>query len=376
MQRRPRLTPAMAAVRRAVASNLAAALGAGLLEPGDLVLAACSGGADSLALVEGLLFAGPRAGLRVGAVVVDHGLQPAAAAVAEQTSVTLSARGCQPVLLKRVTLGSAGGTEAAARAARYAALEAAAAETGAKAIALGHTQNDQAETVLLGLLRGSGARSLAGMRGITPIPTTPQLATTTQPAKTAVGYANTPEQPSAATLHYLRPLLAVDRATTEAACTGVGLEFWQDPMNADLDYTRAKLRHAALPALAAALGPELGAGLVASLSKTADILREDNDYLDTLSKEIFAAFATVRATEVWLPVALIAEQPAAVRGRVVGHALRALGTPNSHEHIAAVVRLATDWHGQGPLHLPGIRVGRTGGEIHLKSTKTLKPGAC
>src|SRR5450631_374064 len=218
--------PAVAAVRLAVRRGLVALL------PGDVVLAACSGGADSLALAAALAFEGPRLGLRAGGVTVDHGLQSGSAARAARVSAALTELGLEPVLALRATVAAPGcpgaggaasypGPEAAARAARYAALEQAGASAGAAAILLGHTLDDQAETVLLGLARGSGARSLAGM--------------------------------AARRGRYLRPLLAVRRAQTRAACAALRLEPWEDPHNRDPGYARARVRHQAMPALAAAL---------------------------------------------------------------------------------------------------------------------------
>lgn len=339
----------MADARRAVRDNWDAAAAAGLLAAGDLVLIACSGGADSMALAEAAVFEAPRwrepeGGLRLGAVIVDHGLQTGSAEVAAQTAEVLRERGLDPVIIRRVEVGRAGGTEAAAREARYRAFDEVAAELGARAIALAHTLNDQAETVLLGLARGSGARSMAGMRSIT----------------------------ETEKLTYLRPFLALTRATTESACEGAGIDYWQDPMNDDTGYARVRVRKNVLPLLESELGP----GIAEALARTADIAREDSDYLDALSAEILKAFAKIGPTWVTLPVDLILQQPAAIRNRVIGQAIAIFGTTVTRQHVLAVAELATDWHGQKPLALPGIRVSRTGGDIHLKSAKTLTPGAC
>src|SRR5450755_403983 len=181
--------PAVAAVRLAVRRALAD------LPPGGLVLTACSGGADSLALAAAAAFEATRAGLRAGGVTVDHGLQPGSAGQARSVTQALAAQGLDPVLSFAAVVAARGapagrtgypGPEAAARAGRYQALDSAAGQTGAVAILLGHTRDDQAEGVLLALARGSGTRSLAGM-----------------PARTG---------------RYLRPLLDVSRAQTRAAC--------------------------------------------------------------------------------------------------------------------------------------------------------------
>ena len=234
---------AVAEVRSAVRACLSD------LAAGDLVLVACSGGADSLALAAAAAFAAPRLGLRAGGVTVDHGLQPGSAERAGETTALLSTLGLDPVHNTTVTVpsGTAKGPEAAARQARYAALDAAAGEYGAVAVLLGHTLDDQAETVLLGLARGSGARSLAGMPG-----------------------RRGP---------YRRPLLAVRRATTAAACAELGLQTWQDPHNQDFRFARARVRHQALPALEAALGP----GVAEALARTAAQLRADAECLDDLA---------------------------------------------------------------------------------------------
>ena len=340
----------MADVRRAVRDNWSVASSEGLLAAGDLVLIACSGGADSMALAEAAAFEGERfesngvKGLRIGAVIIDHGLQPESAGVAAHTAAMLTERGLHPVVVRRVEVGRAGGTEAAARDARYRAFEQVAAEVGARAIALAHTLNDQAETVLLGLSRGSGSRSIAGMRELTP----------------------------GGKITYLRPLLKITRTETEAACRGASIEFWQDPMNQDESYARVRVRKQVLPLLEEQLGP----GIAEALARTADIAREDSDYLDALSGEILRAFAKFGPTSVLLPVDLLLQQPAAIRNRVIGQAIAVFGTPVTRQHVLAIAELATDWHGQKPLALPGIRVSRTGGDIHLKSAKTLTPGAC
>ena len=136
--------------------------------PATAVIVACSGGADSLALAAAAAFEGAarRPGWSRGATV-DHGLQDGSAAVAAQAAGdALRQLGLRPVDVVRVEVGRAGGPEAAARDARYAALDALADRAGVRAVLLGHTLDDQAETVLLGLARGSGARSLAGMAAV------------------------------------------------------------------------------------------------------------------------------------------------------------------------------------------------------------------
>jgi tRNA(Ile)-lysidine synthase len=303
--------PAVAEIRRAVRLAVAD------LSPGDLVLVACSGGTDSLALACATAFAVPRLGLRFGALTVDHRLQQGSDERARRVADLLVNRGFDPVEVLTVSVGDVGGPEAAARTARYAALDEAAKRLGAAAVLLGHTRDDQAETVLLGLARGSGARSLAGM--------------------------------PAAFRHYRRPLLDVSRATTAAACRAEAVEPWDDPHNADFTYTRARVRHAALPALSDALGP----GIPEALARTAKQLRDDTEALDHWADEEFAASRTGVGE---ISVAALTRLPAAIRRRVIRLAALAAGCPAgtlASVHIEAVDALITGWRGQGPLQLPG-----------------------
>jgi tRNA(Ile)-lysidine synthase len=302
--------PSVAQVRAAVRQALDD------LPPGVLVLVACSGGADSLALAAATAFVAPRAGFRAGAVVVDHGLQPGSAQVAEVTHRQLAELGLDPVVVRRVTVGAEGGPEAAARDARYAALREAAESLGARAVILGHTLDDQAETVLLGLARGSGARSLAGMASITD------------------GL-------------WRRPFLDVPRRVTRAACAALRLLPWEDPHNADPTYARVRVRLDALPALERALGP----GVAYALARTARLLRDDADALDGWA---VSAAGAASLEQGGLGIAELIELPRAVRGRVLRAAALASGArPLTAAHVAALEALVTDWHGQGPVALPG-----------------------
>jgi tRNA(Ile)-lysidine synthase len=187
-----------------------------------LVLVACSGGADSMALASALAFEAPKLGVRAGGITVDHGLQPGSDLRAEEVALRLRELGLDPVDSVAVTVGRDGGPEAAARDARYAALDAALERHGGTAVLLGHTRDDQAETVLLGLARGSGIRSLSGMAAV-----------------------------SGADGRYRRPFLQLDRQTARKACMVQSLPVWDDPHNADPAYTRSRLRHEGLPALEA-----------------------------------------------------------------------------------------------------------------------------
>ena len=331
-------SPAVAEVRNAVRTCLAD------LDTGDLVLAACSGGADSLALAAALAFVAPRAGLRAGGVTVDHGLQPGSAERAAGVSALLGTLGLDPVRAVTVQVaapGPAGGPEAAARTARYAALDGAAAEYGATAVLLGHTLDDQAETVLLGLARGSGGRSLAGM-----------------PARRGA---------------YRRPLLAVRRAATAAACAELGLAPWQDPHNSDFRFARARVRHQALPALEAALGP----GVAEALARTASQLRADAECLDDLafaqSAPLRAGCADPQAGPAGLETGWLRSLPAAIRTRLLRQAALLAGCPHgalTAGHVERIDDLVTGWHGQRGVDLPGgVRAWRRDGKVWFTGTE-------
>ncbi|WP_026341469.1 tRNA lysidine(34) synthetase TilS [Actinomadura atramentaria] len=321
--------PVVAALRNAVRAALDG------LAPDAPVLVACSGGADSLALAAALAFEARRAGRPAGGVTVDHGLQDGSADRAAAVVATLTGLGLDPVESVAVTVPSgteAGGPENAARDARYAALDAAAARLGASAVLLGHTRDDQAETVLLGLARGSGARSLAGM----------------------------PPEFARGGVRYRRPLLDLPRAATRAACRAQDLTPWDDPHNDDRSYTRVRVRHDALPALEKALGP----GITEALARTARLLRDDADALDEQARRALAAASEGGEG---LDAAVLAALPRAVRTRALRYAAVEAGCPPgtlAAVHIDAVDRLVTAWHGQRHVDLPG-RVGarRTRGRL-------------
>ncbi|MCD0452298.1 tRNA lysidine(34) synthetase TilS [Actinocorallia sp. API 0066] len=316
--------PAVARVRSAVRAELSE------LSRGALVLVACSGGADSLALAAALAFEAPRAGLRAGGVTVDHGLQEGSAARAARIVETLWGLGLDPAGSVAVEVGAKGGPEAAAREARYAALDKTAAEFGAAAVLVGHTRDDQAETVLLGLARGSGARSLAGM-----------------PARSGL---------------YRRPLLGLGRAEVRRACLAMDLTPWDDPHNTDPAYTRSRVRASLLPAMEDTLGP----GVTEALARTADLLRADAEALDEWAVR---AQAEARGVGHTYEVSVLAGLPRAVRGRVLRRAAVEAGCPAGSlaaVHVTAMDRLVTAWHGQRGADLPGgIVAFRRYGKLHL-----------
>ncbi len=333
--------PAVAAVRAAVRADLSGLLGdlpAGFErsagdagpDPRPLVLVACSGGADSLALAAATAWVAPRLGATAGAVVVDHGWDPGSAQVAAAAAATCRGLGLAPVRVARVTPGRSGGPEAAARDARYAALAGAASATGAVAVLLGHTADDQAETVLLGLARGSGTRSLAGMAPVRGL--------------------------------LRRPLLGLRREQTHACCRALGLTPVDDPANADPRFTRARVRHRVLPVLEAELGPGVGA----ALARTARAARDDADALDALAADLAVA---VTAADGSLACADLAAAPAALRRRVLRAAVLRAGSPAADTgagHVDAVERLLLDWHGQAGVDLPGgLRATRSAGRLRI-----------
>ena len=296
------------------------------------VLVALSGGPDSLALAAATAFEAKRTGMRAGAVAIDHGLQAGSAPVAAHAAEQASALGLAPVLVRRVEVGKAGGPEAAARTARYAALEAAAVEVGVHNVLLGHTLDDQAETVLLGLARGSGSASLRGMAGET--------------------------WSASANVRYLRPLLGIRRETTVQFCIDSGLEPWRDPQNDDPSFTRVRLRNTVLPLLETELGP----GIAEALARTAEQVREDSEALDHCAEEQVEELADHAEAGISLSVKGLADKPAALRQRIIRLAVASeFGVSLSRAQTLAVARLVTDWHGQGALDLPGVRVVRSGG---------------
>jgi tRNA(Ile)-lysidine synthase len=320
--------PAVAELRAAVRPGLTATTGP--------VLVACSGGADSVALAAALAFEAPRAGRRVGAVTVDHGLQPGSAGQAQRTAALLRSLRLDPVYVVPVVVGGNGGPEGAARDARTAALREVAAGSGGT-VALGHTLDDQAETVLLGLARGSGPRSVAGMVEHRP--------------------------------PFWRPLLGLRRATTRSACAAQALPVWDDPWNSDPAYTRVRLRSEVLPLLEGVLG----GGVAPALARTAAQLREDLDALDALAGTELEALL---GPDGGLPAAPLAELPAALRRRVLRGWLLRAGVPDLQAvHLSAVDALLTRWRGQGQADLPGgTGVLRASGRLTVqRGTRSARP---
>lgn len=321
-----------------------------------LVLVACSGGRDSMALAAVSHIVCTSMGVRCGAVIVDHGLQAGSERVAGEAADRCRALGLGPVIVRNATVQARGeGLEAAARQARYDELCTAARESGAIAVLLAHTMDDQAETVLIGLLRSRGVDALAGM---------PQVFT-----RSGVTFA--------------RPLLTLTRDETTGLCEDLGVEYWDDPTNGDAvdgelpdDYPlRSRVRHDLLPAIERFAG----FNVTRHFAESAQLARMDKEYLDQRSDEVMGEAVTAvdrpassaavstdtpracaaddtndsgHGIGLMIGVKRIAREPEAIRLRVIAHALSQAGVNASAAQIAAIDRLVVDWHGQGGVSLP------------------------
>lgn len=346
----------IARIRLAVREFLQRRLGSGQLSDGDLLLVACSGGADSLALAAATAFVAPRMGLRAGLATVDHGMQVGSGEHAAEVAALGEKLGLYPSRVWTAESYEAGfGPEGDARELRYAALTQAAKESGARAVLLAHTMEDQAETVLIGLSRGAGTRAIAGMPSVREI--------------------------------FWRPLLGARREDTEAACEELGLQAWQDPTNAPdgpwqtadgQPLPRAAVRHHVLPALAAALGQDP----VPALARTADLAREDSDYLEEVAlghHHLLTDTKTIsvggEARAVWsIDVNDLEALPAALRWRLIRELIVRSGAPPAQvgmTHVYGVDSLITDWRGQHGISLPlGLRARRSYGRLYVVPAPT------
>ena len=271
-------------------------------------------------------------GTKIIPVVVDHGLQPGSAQVTSQTISKLKEIGYTQIESAIAQVKITDGLEASARRARYQIFNQFIDTHQPKHFLLAHTLNDQAESVLLGLARGSGARSLSGMAIENNI--------------------------------YVRPLLKISRQTTLAACHEGGVQFWSDPHNDDLRFTRVRTRKNVLPNLEENLGP----GITDALVRSADLLRDDADALDSFAREYFAQTDPLN-----LSVNELERLPRAIRSRVLRLAIYQAGAPSgslSAEHINGAEALISDWHGQKELSLPGdVKLLRNSGRITLSANK-------
>ncbi len=311
---RRELGPASLAVANAVAAVL----------PSGPVVVGCSGGADSLALALGARWASPRCDAEVHCVVIDHGLQRSSHEVAVSVVELLSAEDMSAES-RRVTIAAnaPGGLEAAARDARLAALA-----SNGHPVLLGHTLDDQAESVLLGLLRGSGTRSLSGMAKV--------------------------REP------FIRPLLDLRRAITVAACEEWGVQAWQDPHNSDDRFRRVRARRH-LENFSAALGQDV----TPALARSAKLARMDANLLDQLASEVTSDSDLTGD----LSVTAVADLPDALRLRVLRDWLAVHGTSTfAMVHVLSVDELVSHWRGQGAVSVPGGQVERRGMVLHHTAT--------
>jgi len=324
---RKRLSPTQGLIRLAVRQSLTTNT-----KSGQKILVAVSGGADSLALATATEFEARKLGIKFAAAVIDHGLQKDSDKVALRAKKQLIEIGFSEVVIRKVSVGKVGGPEAAAREARYTALEIIRKELKATIVLLGHTQSDQAETVLLGLVRGSGPKSLSGMAE------------------------------RSGTL--LRPLLGIERAQTEQFCKDTGLKVWSDPQNKNEKFLRVLIRYQVLPFLELLLG----GSVEKSLSRTAELLRQDGHHLDTLAGKQFKKLATESAGAVKFDAKQVGKLPPAILGRVIKMAIDGFGRESSSTHVQAVLDLILSWHGQKPLAIPGVRVVRKGNIITFSQT--------
>ena len=317
--RRPSLDPDSAAIRQAVADCLPA-------KPGRFIVAV-SGGPDSAALAAACAYLNVKTEHSFTAVVVDHGLQSGSAHTAVRAAGMVLGLGL-PAVVRTVNVErTASGLEADARKARYRVLEKARIAAGAQAVLTGHTRDDQAETVLLGLLRGSGSRAVAGMRS------------------------------KKGTLW--RPLLGIERRQTVNSAYAQRVPAWHDPMNTDPDYTRVRVRQEVLPALA----DHLGEGVKGNLARTAELAAFDADYLDERAARM--AESLIEADQLSARTAML---PPALGTRVARTWLAAQLKEQDQltaEHILGAWRALTG--GAQPLSMPGgmslVRNDR--GDLHL-----------
>ena len=315
------MTRAVPAVRNAVRASLEK------FEAGDKILVAVSGGADSLALAYALSVESEKLAISVVGVTVDHQLQSASSSQAEKVVDQLAKFGLT-CAIKKVTVDIKEGLEASARKVRYEAINEMAIQENADAVFLGHTKDDQAETVLLGLARGSGTRSLSGMAEHNGI--------------------------------YIRPLLEITRIQNEQFCKEVGLDYWNDPHNQDSQFARVRVRNEALPVLEKSIGP----GISDALARSAHLLRDDADALDS-----WAQSEVTHLNLQDLDCAHLQALPRAIRTRILRFAIYAAGAPSgsvSADHVSGVEALISAWNGQGALNLPGgVRVERISGRLSL-----------
>jgi tRNA(Ile)-lysidine synthase len=337
---------------------------------GDTVLVACSGGADSLALLAATVFEVHKIpAAKVVGVTVDHALQDESAAQAERVIAQMVALGVDETASIRITVDPGpAGIEAGAREARYAALSQLAEHFEAEIVLLGHTLDDQAETVLLGLARGSGGRSLMGMRRGFRRDEGPDswVEYHRREVQTPDGIqTESLGSPRArrSTL-FLRPLLDLTREQTEAACRAEGITWWDDPHNSDPRFARSRVRHTVLPTLERELGP----GVAAALARTAELLREDVTSLDDRAEH---SLQELRVGDGLDTSALETLDPA-TKHRVIRRACIEAGAIPSEltrEHVLAVAEIVYGARDARQIQLPGhVTAYREGNVLRFRRT--------
>ncbi|MEY2900102.1 MAG: hypothetical protein RL247_268 [Actinomycetota bacterium] len=293
-----------------------------------LFLVGVSGGGDSVALAWALSLEAAALDVSVGAVIVDHQLQAGSAQVAARAAAQMEALGLSPVLVKTVSVEGTSNMEDNARKARYQAFTEAVRETGAVGVALAHTLDDQAETVLLGLARGSGPSGLKGMADRDGL--------------------------------YHRPFLGLTRETLRQALRDAGIEWWDDPHNDDESFARVSVRKNVIPVLEKVLGP----GVTEALARTAELFREDSATLDSQAEEWFQRHVTQRGGECSVAVNDLAELGSALQTRVLrAMVVAAGGHAPTYVHTKQMHKLLREWRGQSRLNLSGASVERKDGRI-------------
>ena len=306
------------------------------LEENSKVCIGVSGGADSMALAIVAKLEAADFNLDLVAVIVDHNLQENSAEVATSTKKKLESIGYSDIFVGKANVLVTDGVEASARRARYLVFQQALETYGSKVFLLGHTKNDQAEGVLIGLARGSGTKSLSGMAEISG--------------------------------PFIRPFLNVDRSTTQAACDESGIEYWSDPHNLNTEFTRVRIRENILPLIEKEIGP----GIIDALSRSAKILREDATALDEWAER---TFGEVDPTDI--EISFLVALPIAVRSRVLRLAIYAAGAPSgsiSATHLEPIEAFVSDWRGQGHTSLPGgVKVCRISGRLSLSKPQPNQP---
>jgi tRNA(Ile)-lysidine synthase len=298
------------------------------LEPNSKVCIGVSGGADSLALAAAAKLEANNFSIDLVAVIVDHGLQENSAEISQFAKQQLTKLGFEDIFIGKANVQITDGLEASARRARYKVFQQAIETYNPNIFLLGHTKNDQAEGVLLGLARGSGTKSLSGMQEVSG--------------------------------NFVRPLLGIDRVTTEIACREANIEFWVDPHNSNQEFTRVRVRENILPLLENEIGP----GIIDALARSAKILREDATALDEWAESIFRQVEPMD-----IEISILVGLPVAIRSRVLRMAIYAAGAPVgsiSAAHLEPIEAFVSDWRGQGHTSLPGgVKVCRISGRLSL-----------